>query len=295
MLFSLAVLVTLWLMQIVFINLFYQSMKTDNIKRAADSIAYYYGQIQGQALESKLDGIANDSDLFVNITDAAGKSLYVVNPVGRDYRTPVEIMGRPPEGWSNPGEPAPGDRIQGDPFRAFAEKILAEPGGELTQHFDDLRGREMLLYGRVIASAAGGKALLMISSPLQPLDETVGILSRQLGYITQAIFAIALGISIVIALGVSRPLTRITEKAGLLAKGRYDISFDRGGYTEAKQLADTLNYATAALQQVEALRRELIANVSHDLRTPLTMIKLYAEMIRDLTGENKKNATRTSP
>lgn len=52
------------------------------------------------------------------------------------------------------------------------------------------------------------------------------------------------------------------------------------------ELSDTLNYASAELSKVEELRRELIANVSHDLRTPLTMISAYAEGMRDLPGEN---------
>lgn len=286
MLFSLAVLLVLWLMQTVFINVFYQSMKTGSIKTAASGIAALYGQIQGQALQDKLDGIANESDLFVNITDESGKSLYSVNPVGRDYKTPVENMEPPPGGWGGPADQPNGGMRNS--FAAFAAQVLEQPGGELTQNFPDSRGMNMLLYGKVVTSQQGEKAVLIVSSPLQPLTETVRILSRQLVYISLAILALALAVSVVMALGISRPLTRITGKARALAKGKYDMKFDRGGYTEVNQLADTLNYATDALQQVENVRRELIANVSHDLRTPLTMIKLYAEMIRDLSGDNKK-------
>ena len=49
---------------------------------------------------------------------------------------------------------------------------------------------------------------------------------------------------------------------------------------------DSLNVAAVELSKVETLRRDLIANVSHDLRTPLTMITGYAEVMRDLPGEN---------
>ncbi|MFR3346619.1 MAG: sensor histidine kinase [Christensenellales bacterium] len=49
----------------------------------------------------------------------------------------------------------------------------------------------------------------------------------------------------------------------------------------------TLNFATEEMQRVETLRQDLLANISHDLKTPLTIIKSYAELIKDITGDNK--------
>ncbi|MEG2083477.1 MAG: HAMP domain-containing sensor histidine kinase, partial [Oscillospiraceae bacterium] len=60
------------------------------------------------------------------------------------------------------------------------------------------------------------------------------------------------------------------------------------GCREIDELANSLNYATAELSQVDRLRSELIANISHDLRTPLTMITGYGEIIRDIPGENTR-------
>lgn len=51
------------------------------------------------------------------------------------------------------------------------------------------------------------------------------------------------------------------------------------------ELNDTLVYAAKELSQVENLQHELIANISHDLRTPLTMIGGYVEMMHDIPGE----------
>ena len=47
-----------------------------------------------------------------------------------------------------------------------------------------------------------------------------------------------------------------------------------------------LNNAKTEIKKVSDLRKDLVANISHDLRTPLTMVKAYAEMIRDLSGDN---------
>jgi signal transduction histidine kinase len=64
------------------------------------------------------------------------------------------------------------------------------------------------------------------------------------------------------------------------------VQFDEHGYREIRELGRTLNYATRELSKVDDLCRELIANISHDLRTPLTMIQGYGEVMRDIPGEN---------
>ncbi len=71
-----------------------------------------------------------------------------------------------------------------------------------------------------------------------------------------------------------------------MAAGNYSIKFEGGDYLEIQRLASTLTYAGQQISKVDAMQRDLIANVSHDLRTPLTMLKAYAEMIRDLSGDN---------
>jgi len=55
---------------------------------------------------------------------------------------------------------------------------------------------------------------------------------------------------------------------------------------EIKELSDTLNFTACELSKVESSRRELIANVSYDLRNHLTLIAGYAEAMRDLPNEN---------
>ena len=127
----------------------------------------------------------------------------------------------------------------------------------------------------------------MVTS-IDPIDATTSILKNQLIYVTIIALLFSSIISIFMSKRISKPITNITKNARKLALGNYDVKFEKAGYTEIDELADTLNFTTSELSKTDKIRKELIANVSHDLRTPLTMIKAYSEMIRDLSGDNKK-------
>ena len=86
---------------------------------------------------------------------------------------------------------------------------------------------------------------------------------------------------------ITKPITEFSRVAKKLSAGDYSVRFKGNGYTEIENLADTLNTATVEFGKTEQLRRDFLANVGHDLRTPLTMVKAYAEMIRDISGSDE--------
>ncbi len=107
---------------------------------------------------------------------------------------------------------------------------------------------------------------------------------------------VILGSSIIFAFifsdRISRPINKLTQKANRLASGDYDVNFESNSFAEIKELAASFNFAKDEMRRTEQMRRDFIANVSHDLRTPLTMIKAYAEMVRDLSGNNPEKRTK---
>lgn len=104
-------------------------------------------------------------------------------------------------------------------------------------------------------------------------------------YVTVVTLAFALILAIYFANRIAQPIKAITNTAKEMGKGTYDVKFEADSYSEINNLADTLNTAAYELGMADNRLKDLIANVSHDLKTPLTMIRSYAEMIRDLSGD----------
>lgn len=132
----------------------------------------------------------------------------------------------------------------------------------------------------------GERYIIMLDAGLTPMSATVSTLKTQFLWITVILLSGALLLAYLMSRRISRPLVRMNESARALADGRYDVQFVGKGYRETRELATTLNYAAAELSKTDKLQKELVANVSHDLRTPLTMIRGYSEVMRDLPGEN---------
>lgn len=129
---------------------------------------------------------------------------------------------------------------------------------------------------------------VFIYSPLEDLDGANIVLRSQVIYITLVVIILACFISYFLSIKITNPITKITKKAKEFGEGNYNIHFDSSDVLEIDELASTLNHVGQDLVKIDELRRDLLANVSHDLKTPLTMIRAYAEMIRDISYKDKE-------
>ena len=123
---------------------------------------------------------------------------------------------------------------------------------------------------------------------LSNINKNYSIVKRQLIYITIVVIIFAVLISLYLSKLITDPIIEINNKAKQLADGNYNVQFGHDGIREIDELSDTLNYLEHEVSKTDEYRRDLMANVSHDLKTPLTMIKAYAEMVRDITYKDKK-------
>lgn len=124
------------------------------------------------------------------------------------------------------------------------------------------------------------------SAPIEPIKTTILNFRYLLLFISIGVFSAVLIGSYTISSQLSMPIVKMASKAKQITKTNFDVQFNSNEYLEVQQLSDTLNYAIGELKKTDSLRKDMFANVSHELKTPLTMIKSYSELIRDISGND---------
>ncbi|MDR2457276.1 MAG: HAMP domain-containing histidine kinase [Clostridiales Family XIII bacterium] len=147
------------------------------------------------------------------------------------------------------------------------------------------RAISQIFYTKIISD---GKYLAVIRSQVTPVDSTTQVLKWILIFISIFILLFVILLSYFMARGIVNPIIKIKRYAEQISLGNFNTDFKIKGDYEIKELSKSLSNMSKELSKLEKLRDEFIANVSHDLRTPLTMIMGYAEVIRDIPGENTK-------
>lgn len=107
------------------------------------------------------------------------------------------------------------------------------------------------------------------------------VVNEALAYALLAAMAVALLVSLLVSRRLAAPLNAMTGASQRIAEGRYSERVPSAGSDELGQLAGSFNQMAEKLEQTESLRRELIGDVAHELRTPLSAIKGSMEGLVD--------------
>lgn len=278
-------LLILWLFQTVYLDTFYKNIKTNELEAA---LSHVETMSVDEDFSQAVDTIAESYDVCILVTDFEGKTLFSAdkNMNCAIHKLPTEELVRIME-KAEDGEVIKIKNNIGLSFdkginnkdkrpNRFEDKMNMPPNDEY----------ESLMLVKIITLNDGTQCAAFLNSIISPVSATVYTLRIQLIYISVIMVVIALVMAIVIAVKVSKPIININNSAKKMARGDYNIKYDVGSYKEISELSKTLNYTVSELKKTEDLQHELIANVSHDLRTPLTMITAYSEVMRDIPGEN---------
>ena len=303
-------LLLLFLLQTVYLDDIYKAAKKNTLNNANDNVEQILDDQLGNlsVMEQQLDELTAEYDIDIQISGEDGTLLYsslrmYENTLPKQFYQ--DFYKRAKENGGGFTEEIAGD-IQRDPFDLFEgngelpekptdgenEAVLppekptgdGNEAGQLPQNENTGNGvsldqtppsgiaQESMVSVRIL-TISSTPYLTIVSARLTPVNATVQMIRQELICVSIIMIILALVLAMVISRFISKPLSQMNE-------------FHDQSSLEISELGSTLNYTARQLKKTEQLQHELIANVSHDLRTPLTMIQAYAEMMRDIPGDN---------
>ena len=220
--------------------------------------------IDNSSILSSIDDISLDNNICLEYVDNWGNKYYFNNKttsclLGKNKNIDKELV-----------------KIKQSQEEIYFEKIL-----------NPLNNSTSLLYG---IKKNNGYVFLFTS--LEDIGTTTSLIKSQLIYLTLLTILLSIVIAMFLSRRIAKPISDMTKKATKLADGNYNLVFKNTGINELDELANSLNYLEQEVSKTDTYRRDLMANVSHDLKTPLTMIKAYAEMIKDITIDDKEKTIK---
>ncbi|SHM17999.1 HAMP domain-containing sensor histidine kinase [Ruminococcus flavefaciens] len=275
MFFTVVIFTVLWLLQTVFLQKFYNGMIIRNTIKVADKIA---SEGQNSDITSYIDDISRSNSILVFVTDTDGNIIYSSDEYKKGHR------GRFRDERSDFKNEYHQYRELPENYSEFLSAVNASDSGEAELQNDDI-----YVYGRLIDYyGSDEKVVLYVGTTLNAVGSTARIIRIQLMWVTLLSIIIAFVLALFMSKSFSKPVSQLNEKAHKLGENDNDTEFGKGFCTELDELNKTLDTTSEKLKKNREFQNELLANVSHDLRTPLTMIKGYAEMIRDISREDEK-------
>lgn len=273
-LFALGIFVAIFLMQVIFLKPMYKNIRKNEVKTLAETIEKEFLNdnllINNPSnLQSEIDRIAYNSQVQVYIykNDSA-------------YYMSEGNSGRMPQSLNNEIKKI---------LNIFKEE---DSKNEYTTNIDLKKFSSTVnIYIRQANIVQDADILndfkVIIVSPVDQIDSTIEVLTIQNLYLSVFAVLTAILISTVLSKNISSPIEKITDKAKLLEEGKYDLDIPKTRYVETENLRNVLSTSSNKLKERDVFQKNIIANVSHDLKTPLAIIKAYTEKIQDITGDDK--------
>lgn len=295
LLFGLIILIVLWVFNAFFLETFYTTTKSSQVEKNASIISKSIEE--NKNVQGTIESIASYNALNVYLYDTTSlfTQQYYCNydspqtSLSFEYHDVYNFYSK---ALDNDGKyMAVTSSSSGDLERIRLQRIFDRYSTEDTPQTEIIINNSTdkiknMLYVHIISLQSGGECMLIVTSSITPLSNTVEIIKDQLIIVSIVFVLLALIFSLFASRRIAKPISKTNSSAKELAKKNYNVQFNATGYLEVEELNDTLEYAKNELATTERLQKELIANISHDLRTPLTMITGYGEVMRDLPGEN---------
>ena len=262
LIFSAIILGFLYFFQIVFFNTYYKINQTNNLEQTVNLIEKNIDKENAKVL---LNEISLNNEVCIQIVKDSNLiyySDYYKHCAGKDN----------------------------DALEVIISSFINSDKKYLKVDFiNNIYNNKSLVYGKKLKN----NTYVFANSSLEPMDKSINLLKGQFLYVALIVLLLSFVISYYFSRRIADPILKINQSAKKLADKSDKVKFTcETEVFELKELSETLNNTAKELNKTEELRREFLANVSHDLKTPLTMIEAYAASARDLNYNNKKKRER---
>ena len=261
LIFSAIAALLFWFSLFMYFEVHYRKTVTDNLQHTAWELTSQYGE---ENYDQALSLLTRSNNYFAQIISEDGFTLL--------------------KSYTNEG-------IPGDPQSSNI------PGKDLFARLDQTDGYCFYYVGDpsnkfqwaveaiVLANSNNARQVLVLSCSTAEIDAVKHMLLNRGGFSLAIVLALSALFAFFLSNFYARPFRHLNDAALQMARGDFDTTFIPEGPIEAVQLSETLTKAEQEFQATEQLRRDFIANISHDMKTPLTVIRAYAEMIDAFSWE----------
>jgi signal transduction histidine kinase len=163
---------------------------------------------------------------------------------------------------------------------------------DVRERHSDTLGEDLLLVTVPVTDRGNVIGALRVSAPMGEVDSSVRSRWLALALIGLAVVGAGLVLAWILAGSMARPVEKLRAAAGRLGRGDLDARVEPEGPQEIDELGRSFNRMAGELSANLAAQRDFVANASHQLRTPLTGIKLRLEAVRAEGGPAAEQAAK---
>ena len=169
--------------------------------------------------------------------------------------------------------------------REYLQKVIENGGDTATGVIKGLYSDQRYVAAAPIAGGNGISGIVLVSTPTAATTQVMNRISNI--FLTASVFVVMIAVLAVSAFArrESRPLRDMAKAANAFAHGNLEarVKIEEDCSEEMQELALAFNNMAVSLQKSEYQRQEFVANVSHELKTPMTTISGYVDGILDGT------------
>lgn len=283
----------------------------------------YFSAFEGRSNAKTAIVTATDTTIKVTMLTNPGQEIFYVESIDKaDMQTKIQANKKlfkpslPPLPGVAPGKVS----ASGDLMSAIQEFFpLSDGDSPITSSIStepfvkssNTDGTNNLVGAVLLSDSGSEKTYLFAVSSLQPIGEAMSVIKELYLYFLIFAILVVLLLAFIFSNMVSKPLVRINNAAMKMAGLDFSVKCEEKSRDEIGSLANTLNFLSVNLynalndlkaansqlmqdiekeRQLEKMRKEFVAGVSHELKTPVSLIMGYAEGLKEnlVDGEDRE-------